>query len=110
MPFANSNQQPPAVGPSRRRTGRLIGAWLRKIRQAAGLTQAQLAQATGLAQPTISKLERGAGEGGPELSTLERYVAGCGMVLALEAKSAVPPDGPADLGASMCVRLQSLRG
>jgi transcriptional regulator with XRE-family HTH domain len=63
-----------------------VGEWLREIREASGLTQAQLAQATGMAQPTISKIEKGAGEGSPALLTLTRYLAGCGRSLGLEAK------------------------
>lgn len=55
-------------------------------RKAAGLTQKQLSERTGIAQSDISKLESGSGN--PSLRTLQRLADGLGMVLRLEF---VPP-------------------
>ncbi|MGH2356497.1 MAG: helix-turn-helix domain-containing protein [Candidatus Limnocylindria bacterium] len=52
---------------------------LRQARRRAGLTQRELAQATGVAQPAIARVERGVGS--PRLSTLERLLAGTGHTL-----------------------------
>ena len=51
-------------------------------RKAKGMTQKQLAEATGINQADISKLERGSGN--PSLRTLQRLAAGMGMQLKLE--------------------------
>ena len=51
-------------------------------REGTGLTQAQLAQATGINQANISRLENGTGN--PSLQTLKRLAAGMGMKLKLE--------------------------
>lgn len=51
-------------------------------REETGLTQAQLAQATGIDQANISRLENGTGN--PSLQTLKRLAAGMGMKLKLE--------------------------
>ncbi len=51
-------------------------------REETGLTQAQLAQATGINQANISRLENGTGN--PSLQTLKRLAAGMGMKLKLE--------------------------
>ena len=51
-------------------------------RKAAGLTQKDLAERTGIAQADISKLENG--NANPSLKTLQRLASGMGMRLKLE--------------------------
>lgn len=51
-------------------------------RKAAGLTQKDLAERTGIAQADISKLENG--NANPSLRTLQRLAEGMGMKLKLE--------------------------
>ena len=51
-------------------------------RKRTGMTQKQLAEATGIYQGDISKLERGCGN--PSIKTLQRLAAGMGMTLKLE--------------------------
>ncbi len=51
-------------------------------RVATGMTQQQLAEATGIAQGDISKLERGSGN--PSVRTLRRLAAGMGKRLKIE--------------------------
>lgn len=51
-------------------------------RKAAGLTQKDLAERTGIAQADISKLENG--NANPSLRTLQRLAEGMGMRLKLE--------------------------
>lgn len=52
---------------------------VRQARRSAGISQAELARRTGIAQPTISAYERGVHE--PGLSTLNTLVAGAGQRL-----------------------------
>lgn len=52
---------------------------LRVARRKAGLTQRELARRTGIAQPTIARIERGLAD--PRLSTLERLLVACGANL-----------------------------
>ena len=59
-------------------------------REGRDLTQQQLAEATGIAQADISRLENGTGN--PSLRTLKRLAAGMGMVLKLEFVP-IPPAG-----------------
>jgi len=56
---------------------------LRRARHRAGLTQRALATATGVAQPTIARIERGTED--PRLSTLTRLLAACGHRLEMQA-------------------------
>lgn len=51
-------------------------------REEKGFTQTQLAEATGINQANISRLENGTGN--PSLQTLKRLAAGMGMKLKLE--------------------------
>jgi transcriptional regulator with XRE-family HTH domain len=51
-------------------------------RKAAGLTQKQLAEKTGINQADISKLENGSAN--PSLRTLQRLAAGMGMKVKIE--------------------------
>ena len=53
-----------------------------QARKRTGMTQKDLAAATGIYQGDISKLERGCGN--PSLKTLQRLAAGMGMTLKLE--------------------------
>ena len=56
---------------------------LRRARRRAGLTQRALATATGVAQPTIARIERGSED--PRLSTLTRLLAACDHRLEMQA-------------------------
>ncbi len=57
-------------------TGQVL---LRRARARAGLTQRQLAQRAGIAQPTIARIEAGAAD--PRVETLERLLMACGESL-----------------------------
>ena len=59
-------------------------------REELSMTQRQLAEATGIAQADISRLENGTGN--PSLRPLKRLAAGMGMTLKLEFVPA-PPTG-----------------
>lgn len=50
--------------------GRAIGVAIRAARRAGGMTQRQLADATGIRRPNVARLERG--EGLPNIATLLR--------------------------------------
>ena len=55
------------------------GRSLRSARRRAGLTQRGLSALTGVAQPTIARIERGLDN--PRIATLERLLAGCGETI-----------------------------
>jgi len=57
--------------------GARLGARLRELRQAAGLTQAELARRTGIHRPNIARVE--AGRHTPSLETLARLAAAIGV-------------------------------
>ena len=83
---------------------------LRDARIRARLTQRQLARRTGIAQPTIARIEAGVAD--PRLRTLELLLAACGYSL----QSAVRPGTGVDrsqlralLGLSPRERLDLLR-
>lgn len=59
---------------------------LRRARRRAGLSQRALAAGTGVAQPTIARIE--AGREDPRIATLDRLLRACG-----EALGAVPAAG-----------------
>ena len=63
---------------------------IREARQAAGLTQAQLAERLGTKQPEIARLE--AAGANPRLATLGRVVAATGHSLALGLEPAAGID------------------
>jgi predicted transcriptional regulator len=65
-----------------------IGPTLRWARRQAGMTQQDLAQAAGMPQPSIARIE--AGTVSPRTSTLIELLAATGHQLAVE------PIGPAD--------------
>lgn len=52
---------------------------LRSARRRAGLSQRALSAQTGVAQPTIARIERGADD--PRIGTLERLFAACGETI-----------------------------
>ena len=52
-----------------------VGSSLRKARRRAGLSQRALAARTGIAQPTIARIERGQDD--PRLRTIERLLQAC---------------------------------
>ena len=56
-----------------------LGGDLRAARQRAGLSQRDLARKTGVAQPTIARIELGHVE--PRVGTLQRLLAACGAAL-----------------------------
>lgn len=64
--------------------GALLDALL-KARQAAGLTQAQVAERMGTQAPAVARLERSlaTGKHSPSIATLRKYVAACGKRLVL---------------------------
>ena len=57
------------------------GSILREARQAAGLSQRELARRTGFAQPVLSRIERG--HASPRFGTLDRLLRECGKGLEL---------------------------
>lgn len=59
-----------------------VGDRLTRARELAGMTQAQLSEATGIYQADISKIERGLAN--PSLHTLERLAEGMEMRLNIE--------------------------
>lgn len=60
------------------------GELLRSARRRCNLTQRELAQRTGIAQPTIARIESGRAD--PMLNTIERLLAACGARLRVEAE------------------------
>lgn len=58
---------------------------LLKARQAAGLTQAQVAERMGMQAPAVARLERSlaTGKHSPSIATLRKYVKACGKRLVL---------------------------
>jgi DNA-binding XRE family transcriptional regulator len=80
---------------------------LLRARQAAGMTQADVAEAMGVAQSSIARLESSAGNRrhAPSIATLRRYAeaVGCELRITLAAK-------PAQHGASRKKTRAALRG
>ena len=64
--------------------GTLLDALL-KARQAAGLTQAQVAERMGTQAPAVARLERAlaTGKHSPSIATIRKYVKACGKNLIL---------------------------
>ncbi len=73
----------------RRGPTRSVRFSLRALRESAGKTQAQVAKASGLAQPDVSKLETATTLDDRQLSTLRRYLAALGDELELVAVSKI---------------------
>jgi DNA-binding XRE family transcriptional regulator len=67
-----------------REEGVLLDAML-KARQAAGLTQAQVAELMGTHAPAVARLERAlaTGKHSPSIATVRRYIKACGKRLVL---------------------------
>ena len=63
-----------------------VGAMLRRMRDDAGLTQAELAIRAGMDQSEISRLERGLGRHGPSVETLARVIEALGHTLVVGAR------------------------
>lgn len=61
-----------------------LGALLRRVREAVGVTQGELAKRLGIPYQNLSRLEHGAREGMP--STLNRYVRALGYELVIVAR------------------------
>jgi uncharacterized protein len=68
-------------------------ALLRQARQAAGLSQAELARRAGTSQPAIARYESGAAS--PSVRTLERLLYALGRRLRLSAEPVGTPTSPA---------------
>lgn len=66
------------------------GRTLRGARRRAGLTQRGLASATGIAQPTIARIESGATV--PRVDTLERLLEAAGQSLQVQTRMGVGVD------------------
>jgi HTH-type transcriptional regulator/antitoxin HipB len=68
-----------------------LGEMLQQLREASGLTQAQLASRVGMTQPAVSRIESGLGPNGPEVDTVMRYMHGCDFELVIGAKHRAKP-------------------
>jgi predicted transcriptional regulator/DNA-binding XRE family transcriptional regulator len=62
--------------------GRIVGRSLKALRQAAGLTQLEMAHRLGIGQAAISKIEQ---RGDVQISSLQRYVEALGASLRIDA-------------------------
>ena len=85
------------------------GIQLRRARRRVGLSQRALAARTGIAQPTIARIEGGREE--PRVKTLERLLAACGQRLDVREQGGrgVDRTGMAELLAGEpAARLQAL--
>ncbi|SUS07458.1 Transcriptional regulator, Cro/CI family [Candidatus Defluviicoccus seviourii] len=74
--------------------GRVVGSSLKALRQAAGLTQREIAKRLALGQAAVSKIEQ---RGDVQISSLQRYVEALGARLSIGA--VFPSDS--DLGPSL---------
>lgn len=63
-----------------------LGTLLRRVREASGMTQVELAERVGMTQPAVSRIESGFGPHGPEIDTVMRFVQGCDFELVIGAK------------------------
>lgn len=59
-----------------------LGVQLRRARRAAGLTQTQLAETTGVQQAIVSRIE--SGKGNPTIETIEILARGCGRSVKID--------------------------
>jgi transcriptional regulator with XRE-family HTH domain len=71
----------------RRGPGRAVSMSLRSMREAAGLTQAQVSKKSGIAQGEVSKIETATSLDDRQVSTLRRYLAAIGDDLDLVSVS-----------------------
>lgn len=58
-----------------------FGALVREWRRIRALTQAELAEASGISRATIAAIEAGCMEGGPRIATVARLLRACGQRL-----------------------------
>jgi len=65
-----------------------LGVQIRQLREAAGISQTELARRMGTSQPAVARLE--AGGGTPRLDTLERVAAALGAALTVQFVAAPP--------------------
>lgn len=77
----------------------MISQLVRDVRRAAGLSQAQVAALSGIAQPNLSAFERGRRT--PSADNLQRLVEACGLELVAQAgdttvRASSPVLAPAD--------------
>lgn len=72
----------PDLIPSSPSSGDPIAPRLRALRVAAGLTQAQVADAMGVPYQQIQTIERG--KFSPSFSTVERYASACGAIVVVD--------------------------
>lgn len=98
----------------------MYGEIVRRARGSRGMTQAQLAEISGVAQANISAIERGRRQ--PAAATLHQLLAGCGFeVLAVAGERVIPfptsPDdfpgdgpAPAPLDVPLATRVRMLVG
>ena len=80
---------------------------VRDARRRAGLTQRELASATGLLQPAIARIESGTTV--PLFDTLDRLLEGCGLALSLTPRPGVGLDRTAIRELLRLTPLQRLR-
>lgn len=82
---------------------RAIAVRLRALRDTRGLTQAEVAEAAGMTQSMIARLEALSGPV-PSLESIDRYVDACGgqMALLISSSAAVLPD--------LAVKFEQFRG
>ncbi len=71
-----------------------VGELVRRSRTARGLSQAALAQRTGMTQAHISELERGLGSHGPTVATLNRIMQALGDEMLFDTASNRAPPRP----------------
>ncbi|MEA2902190.1 MAG: hypothetical protein QOH36_2077 [Actinomycetota bacterium] len=67
-----------------------VAEWVNGARRSAGLTQRQLAACTGIAQPTIARIE--SGKQMPQADTLDKLLKACGWELDLTPRRGVGED------------------
>jgi transcriptional regulator with XRE-family HTH domain len=69
-----------------------LGALLRRVREAAKVTQGELAQRMGVPYQNLSRLENGRDDREGMLSTLNRYVRALGWEIVIVARPRRQPD------------------
>ena len=73
-----------------------LGAAIRRARDGVQMTQKELAEFAGLAQPDVSAIENGTGLQGPTVSTLVRIARALGCDLDIRLSIAVEAEGLAE--------------
>jgi transcriptional regulator with XRE-family HTH domain len=67
-----------------------VGEWVNGARRSAGLTQRQLAERSGVPQPTIARIE--SGKQMPRADTLDRLLRACGWELDMTLRRGMGED------------------